>query len=555
MTEERSNGQEETRTPRGCYLRLPGYEHDVFISYTHLDNEPELEDEDEGWIDSFHYAFTKRLRKVLGAKQLDVWIDEKIHGNDEFDELLLRTLAKVGVLVSIISPSYLESEWCIRELETFAQNAGASPEAKRRIFPVIKEFVDFAARPEAIRKKTAYEFVRPSKSGEDYYPINPRTGAHKDQEFFDRLYELAADVARLLKDLHEQDEAAPAGQATAPAQPRATVFLAAAAPDMASARTDLLRNCRDRGYRVLPEDADEDGESGGLPGAHLSVHVLGSKYSAEVARTVTSLMAEVAANPQQGVEILEGSIEGLKTHVFRDRLEKLSLEKSGAYGGGHIIWIPTGLPEPEPEQAQLIAAVRGEVTPEAPEPASTPPAPAAPAAPTPQPVQSQSSAAVSPPPPAPDAGDHPSSVYLIYDQQDLDDPATQEALVALADQFDQAGVIVEHPAFGLPAEQHESEQAARKEQEELLKLHRQRLQECDGFLLLYGLGDSLWFQSILSELRKLPGLGRGEAARGVFLAPPESGAKKLFRARDLVVLKGIDDLSGFLAALPRGVAT
>ena len=43
------------------------FEHDLFISYTHLDNE-RLHDSDQGWIDLLSQRLEIRLAQLLGEK-------------------------------------------------------------------------------------------------------------------------------------------------------------------------------------------------------------------------------------------------------------------------------------------------------------------------------------------------------------------------------------------------------------------------------------------------------------------------------------------------------
>ena len=45
---------------------LPGFECDIFISYSHVDNRS-LTEGQKGWIDSFHQALEVRLSQVLGS--------------------------------------------------------------------------------------------------------------------------------------------------------------------------------------------------------------------------------------------------------------------------------------------------------------------------------------------------------------------------------------------------------------------------------------------------------------------------------------------------------
>ena len=47
---------------------------DIFISYAHLDNAPQMEDK-EGWVTKFHKYLEPRLKTILGKKSLKIWRD------------------------------------------------------------------------------------------------------------------------------------------------------------------------------------------------------------------------------------------------------------------------------------------------------------------------------------------------------------------------------------------------------------------------------------------------------------------------------------------------
>src|SRR5215468_237669 len=114
---------------------VPECDDDVFISYSHVDNESLAEGE-TGWVTLLDRALTIRLQQLLG-EELSVWRDPKLTGNDYFSDTLLQKLPRVAVLISIISPRYLKSEWCTKELQEFlkgVKQSGLRVESKSRVF-------------------------------------------------------------------------------------------------------------------------------------------------------------------------------------------------------------------------------------------------------------------------------------------------------------------------------------------------------------------------------------------------------------------------------------
>ena len=112
---------------------------DVFISYAHLDDQA-LSEGQRGWISQFHQILEVRLGQLLGEAPR-IWRDPKLKGSDLFDDALVREFTDSKVLVSVMTPRYVKSEWCIRELEEFTKAAaqrGSELSDKSTVFKVVK---------------------------------------------------------------------------------------------------------------------------------------------------------------------------------------------------------------------------------------------------------------------------------------------------------------------------------------------------------------------------------------------------------------------------------
>jgi len=116
------------------------FDGDAFISYAHLDNQ-ELIEGRKGWVANLHRALEIRVGQLLG-KQPHIWRDPKLQGNDFFADTLIDRLRRVAVLVAVVSPRYIRSEWTRRELEEFWRAAetqgGIKMNEKARVFKVPK---------------------------------------------------------------------------------------------------------------------------------------------------------------------------------------------------------------------------------------------------------------------------------------------------------------------------------------------------------------------------------------------------------------------------------
>jgi hypothetical protein len=127
----------------------------IFISYTHADNES-LTKEQSGWIELLHERLDIRLRQLLGKnRNIIIWCDKKLEGNDKFGEEIIDQLRRAHILVSIFSPSYVTSEWCVKELNLFCEflesNTRQGPANKSHIFKVIKTMLPHEQHPKQLQ--------------------------------------------------------------------------------------------------------------------------------------------------------------------------------------------------------------------------------------------------------------------------------------------------------------------------------------------------------------------------------------------------------------------
>ena len=125
------------------------FKRDIFISYAHIDNMA-LKEGEKGWVANFHRALEVRLAQLLGEKP-EIWRDQKLQGNDYFGDEIVEQFPKTAVMISILSPRYIKSEWCTKEVREFYEAAskgiGIRINNKSRIFKIIKTHVPYDATP------------------------------------------------------------------------------------------------------------------------------------------------------------------------------------------------------------------------------------------------------------------------------------------------------------------------------------------------------------------------------------------------------------------------
>jgi hypothetical protein len=61
----------------------------------------------------------------LGRKA-EIWRDQKLSGNDVFASEIVQQFPKTAVMISVLTPRYVESDWCTRELRELCDVAERS---------------------------------------------------------------------------------------------------------------------------------------------------------------------------------------------------------------------------------------------------------------------------------------------------------------------------------------------------------------------------------------------------------------------------------------------
>jgi TIR domain len=93
---------------------------DIFISYARDDDLPPPDRPDrKGFVtfldDAVRYEF-----KELGPERPKVWRDTKrIADGDQFTPEIEEALKNASFLLVVLSPNWMASHWCRRELDTF----------------------------------------------------------------------------------------------------------------------------------------------------------------------------------------------------------------------------------------------------------------------------------------------------------------------------------------------------------------------------------------------------------------------------------------------------
>jgi TIR domain len=252
----------ECRTQAMAYL--PDFDHDIFISYSHLNNPPG-ESGTEGWVTGFHNALDAALRQLTG-KELKVWRDPRVAGNQLFDRTIQQAVESAGVFLALNSYVYQESDYCQQELQWFTDKAQADGWGLRlgdrtRIFHLRLNNIPSAEWPVAFSGARGYQCYEEGPDDEIGLPCDLDTRVFRTliKDLVRDLYRtlqafrraiLNAQMPGLPSTKHARgDVVAATGQANGHARcsptPSCTVFLA----DI----SDTLRKMRQRRAAELHE--------------------------------------------------------------------------------------------------------------------------------------------------------------------------------------------------------------------------------------------------------------------------------------------------------------
>ncbi len=162
--------------------------YDIFISYAHVDDEPQPPAK-AGWVTTFVKGLKTKLNQELGRKDAySLWMDYELRGNQAVTPKIHSTLDEASTLVLFLSPGHLASQWCREELSRFAKRVGTTG---GRIFTVWLRPVE--EMPEVLADLGQYQFWREDHKG------NARTMASPVPDPTDRAYyDLREDLARVL---------------------------------------------------------------------------------------------------------------------------------------------------------------------------------------------------------------------------------------------------------------------------------------------------------------------------------------------------------------------
>ena len=465
------------------------FENSLFISYAHIDNQP-LTPGEQGWITRFHASLETFLSMRVGG-EVQIWRDDKLQGNDVFADEIVDQFVRTAVLVSVLTPRYLDSEWCTREVAEFCKCAertgGVVVGNESRIFKVLKAPVDTEeSLPAVLQNMLGYEFF----TFEDNVPLemDAAYGEKFAHSYNRKVGMLAWDISQLLKKLRAEIRDNGDTGSDEPAAAAPTIYLAECSYDCKESREVLEGELRRHGYSIVPDrdlPRDEEGYIAAvdllLERSALAIHLVGTAGGVvpdgPSGKSVVELQNELAVRRSKGgalprlIWLHEGTSSSQQQHqAFIDRLHN----DAEAQFGADLITADL-----EVLKTLIHATLK-------------------------KPLESEPEQ-----PNGQSAEDSAKLIYLICDERD------RKATVPLRKYLREQGFDVSLPAFEGDANV-------------VRKAHQGLIATCEAVIVFYGAGDEGWKRTIDNELKKMPGYRGGKPLLGrcTYLADPVTSDKE-----------------------------
>ncbi len=485
------------------------FDKDIFISYAHIDDESLIADK-KGWVTEFQRALEIRLGQLMGVKPI-VWRDPALQGNHIFDREIVDQFSKVAIMISILTPRYIKSDWCLKEVTEFhqvcQQNLGFVVNNKARVFKVIKTPVPYEQHPDIIRNILGYEFYGTDPTTNRVKEFSP-IFSHTEKGYWEKLDDLANDICVFLEEL----KATNSPSSSSPIKPAASasnknvknIFLAESSYDMRDLRDSLKRELQDHGYNILPYGqlslvAKElkDNVNEFMQQAQLSIHLVGNSYGIVpegTEKSIVEIQNEIAASNSVSNNLprLIWIPENVEPTDDRQKrfMHELTTGKKEVIAGADLVM--GAIEDFKSVVHDKLKSMEDESKPEVKE----------------QEVVEEMTSKM---------------VYLICDMEDL------EIIRPLEDFLFENGIEVVLPIF-------EGDETQIRED------HIENLKNCKGVIIFYGNGSEIWLRTKMRDFMKINGYGRTTpiSFKGVYISPPASPMKQRFRTLEAEVINGIE---------------
>ncbi len=251
---------------------IEGFKYDIFISYSHIDN-AKTPGTTHSWIEMFYEELVLSLWQSIGTKKIDIWWDNKrLDGGVAFDGAIEKGIKESAIFLCLNSPSFLNSDYCQKELDLFFKKAHDEPyglkiKDRPRIINVLLYNIPYTRWPYELNGTTGFAFHDGEDDDDKGDPIIYTAADYKE-----RLHNLRDALVELIEILRKPPP---------PPEDKFTIYFGEVPDTLRSLRTKTISALREADYAILgdipPPYEDEEHENAvneALENSMLSIHLL-----------------------------------------------------------------------------------------------------------------------------------------------------------------------------------------------------------------------------------------------------------------------------------------
>jgi len=295
---------------------LPKFEHDIFLSYRHIDAPP------DPWIEQLCEKLARELTTRLN--RVDIWRDTSdLRYGDNWNEEIEKAVSSAAIFIAVLTENYLDSAVCAREFDLYLRRAGhdATNGIESVVVPILRHALK--TLPEEFAPYH-YTGIFDKESGLE---LDPGNRANEKGSFYHEVAVLGVQLVRRLQEL--------AGILQHGMTP---LFLASMGYGADDRRTDLLCDLLQHDEILLLPEKQYIWNS----------PIVEQRLSADLARA------------QLCVHIIPPRANDELKAILRKQLERAAQAMKEAGRPMPLVWIPTGS-EPHEELRELVDYIHDEL--------------------------------------------------------------------------------------------------------------------------------------------------------------------------------------------------
>lgn len=268
----------------------PPFEHDIIISYSHVNNRKRL-GKKTGWVDDFEEDLMNELSELVGrSDSIKIWRDKhELDSNQEIDEEIQNRIGDTALFLALTSRGYVRQDsYCRKELEWYCDRMkqdvyGRKIGTRSRIFNILLNNIKREEWPDeycgyGLQFHDETEFGHPLNRNDLTYSQQLRKLAEEIFETFLAFSKLLLDnsAAKVLEETNAEPES------PSHTYEGVTVFLASTVDDSLhyDVKQPLQNALEQKGVKVItgipPPRSGEDHDKaieGAISQVQLSVHL------------------------------------------------------------------------------------------------------------------------------------------------------------------------------------------------------------------------------------------------------------------------------------------